>query len=1079
MRPGLSGLALALLCLLGLSLTATAQQAPEPPQQLQIGVVSTEGATRTLEAWAPTAAFLNRTAAAQDLPYRFAIAPQTLASMTQAVEEGRLDFTLSDPASYVAAEVESGARALLSVGKHWQGHTYDATGALIFARADSPLRDIRQLEGRRVMAVERGDFGGWWLAAQEFRKRRMDPDSALSELIFSGGNQREVVYAVQSGLVDAGVIRAGLLEELAAAGAIDLDDFAPVSALPAEGYPFWVSTPLYPQWVLSALPDVPEPVLAMVINALLTLDVAGPEATAAGGVVWLAPQNYQPVHDLLISLRVRPYENYLLQAANRIFRSYRAPIVGGMALILLSLLFLAYELRRNIRLAEARRNVLQSEVRSKIFYRNAIEDHTVFCMLTQDGVISHVNDRFCTTIDRRRQGLLSHRLSDLLGAGDRDLLMGDIMAAMKAGAPWNGALTLLREDGSSAFVQCTCIPVTGSGDALSEIAVVATDVTQTRKGISEERFNDTLELIEDQVLVLRPASLEILYCNQAAQEMIRPRVGDRWKGRRVGEFIPAEELRALEMRRDALVEGPERRITWEVTTRSGTPYEISLEYVRPDQDEPRLVAIYRDITQRKVAEKAKTEFISTVSHELRTPLTSMKGALGLAMSGSIGDMSDPVKKMVSMASTNCDRLVMLINDILDLEKIEAGKMDFKMEPLDLADLVAAAIEANSFYADKFGVTLRAEIDGEPGTLMTLGDRNRLMQVMDNLLSNASKFSHKGSEVVIRLQPHRGALRLSVRDFGTGIPKAAQPTIFDKFTQADSSDTRSKGGTGLGLSIVRLIVEEHEGAIFFASEVDMGTEFFVDLPRLEGDALIAVDRTEAESQAAAFSDIAAPPLREEELADSFLQLVALLRQRGARVSIESARVTAGQVIKGVGVLGQSSALMWLSEQGRSLLASLCEADVLENRPVSVVEASGKGGVEVEGMLRPVGQADLLSEWLEQQRQDNLLRVMQIEGETGALPPREGVVIARVASTAQALSLVREDRFDLMMFGEFSGDTWVSVLMPLAGGRMAADMPITVIAARGAEVEASRGVVSKFARPAAGSARGKARRWAGRS
>ncbi|GHG85573.1 PhnD/SsuA/transferrin family substrate-binding protein [Pseudodonghicola xiamenensis] len=1078
-RRSLRGLALFLICAIcwisGLQGPVLAQSAA--PETFRIGVLSTEGATRTLEAWAPTAAFLNETAQQQGLPYRFSIEPHTLASLSDVVEQHKIEFALTDPASYVATEVEDGARALLSTARQWQGRTYDMTGALIFTRAESPLRDLRQLAGKRVMAVAPNDFGGWWLAAQEFRKRRMEPEKALSELVFSGGNQREVVYAVQSGLVDAGVVRAGLLEDLADQGAIALKDFAPVSAMPTEDYPFWVSTPLYPEWVLSALPDVPEPVLAMVINALLTVDVDSPEAAAAGGMVWQAPQNYQSVHDLLISLRVRPYENYLLQAANRIFRTYRAPILGGIILILLSLLFLAYELRRNIRLAEQRRNVLQSEVRSKVFYRNAIEEHTVFCMLAQDGSISHVNDRFCSIADQARSRLLSRNLSDLLSEDDRDGALRDIMAAMRAGTSWSGALKLVKADGSAAFVQCTCIPVTGSDDKLSEIAVVASDVTKTRKGISEERFNDTLELIEDQVVVLRPKTLEVLYCNQAAmQRLIKGRVGGKWKGRKVGDFITSDDLRALELRRDALAAGPQRRITWEVTAQSGTPYEISLEYVQPDQDEPRLIAIYRDITQRKVAEKAKNEFISTVSHELRTPLTSMKGALGLALSGSIGDMSDPVKKMVSMASSNCDRLVMLINDILDLEKIEAGKMDFKMEPLNLADLIASAIEANRFYAEKFGVTLRADIDRTDGELITLGDRNRLMQVMDNLMSNASKFSTKGGEIIVRLHPYMGALRLSVRDYGSGIPQTAQATIFEKFTQADSSDTRSKGGTGLGLSIAKLIVEEHKGNIFFVSEEGVGTEFFVDLPRLEDEALIPVKAVPlgvggAVDDAAQHQAIAA--LEAED--DAFRRLIVLLRKAGAQVEFETGRVTASQVAKGVGVLGQSSVLTWLNEQGRGLLAALCDKELLDSRAVSVIEASPSGKPGAEQILRPEGQAEVLADWLQGLGRDKMIRVLEIDGGDGALPSREDVVVARVGTMAQAQKLASEDRFDLLMFSDLSGETRVTALLPLSGGRLPQDLPIMVIAARGAGAEGGRGLVSKFSRPAE-TARGKARRWA---
>ncbi len=1062
----------------------TASFAQDTPQEIEVydvGVLTTEGATRALESWRPTFAFLNQEAELLELPYRFALRPHTVESLSAEVAGGNLDFAITNPALFVAMEVESGARAVLSQAHMWNGRTHNEIGAVVFVRTDSSIRRLDQMRGASVMAVSASDFDGWWLAEQEFRRYRLDPDTLLDELIFSGGNQREVVYAVQSGLVDAGVVPAGVLEQLAQEGVIDLADFSPVSLNENADHPFWVSTELYPEWLLSAMPGVSEETLALVINSLLNIQADSTESKAAGDVVWQAPQNYQVVHDLLISLRVRPYENYLVQAIGRIYRAYRWWILGGTTLIVFSLIFLVYQLRRNMMLAEERKNVLQSEIRSKIFYRSAVEEHTVFCMLKPDGRISHVNDSFCETSARARADLLNRPLSELLPKREQEILQDDIMKAMEVGAPWDGPLKILREDGTVAWAQTTVIPVSGAGDELSEIAVVATDMTQTRKGISDESFHDSLELIEDQVVVLRPGSLDLLYMNKAAEaRLLKARMGGVWKDRSAKDIVTESDLRALELRCEALQEGPQRRMTWEVTAQNGTPYEISLEYVQPENDEPRFISIYRDITARKVAEKAKNEFVATVSHELRTPLTSMKGALGLAMSGAIGEMTPQMDKMIGMAANNCDRLVLLINDILDMEKIEAGKMDFKMAPVDMADIVDKALESNKFYAEKFGATMRLHQVDDGNGFMTMGDQNRLTQVMDNLMSNAAKFSEKGSEVIVSLIIHKGRLRFSIRDFGCGIPKSAQATIFDKFTQADMGDTRTQQGTGLGLSIAKLIVESHKGAIFFASEPDIGTEFYVDLPRIVDEELVPLEET---GEPVVFSSIGlnagSDTSQIEDDGQSEVPLfIAQLRSAGFEVEQESGSVNVNQIVSGKGVVGQSSVFNWLTEDGRALVAGLFEREKLSNRDVSVVQAKSVDGNLSDPVVMNGLKANMYSSWLSNipafaGKEGLSFKLMGVGKNSLTKLDSEEASMTAAGDVSQALALADNEEFDAILHFDQVESGHCMTIVPVSGGRLPASVPVIMIVTQVQTAESERGVVSKFSRPS-GAGRGKARR-----
>ncbi len=242
------------------------------------------------------------------------------------------------------------------------------------------------------------------------------------------------------------------------------------------------------------------------------------------------------------------------------------------------------------------------------------------------------------------------------------------------------------------------------------------------------------------------------------------------------------------------------------------------------------VAIRTDITERKEIDRMKSEFVSTVSHELRTPLTSIKGSLGLIRSGVIGELPGKLGSMIDIAYNNSDRLIRLINDILDIEKIEAGKMDFQMSSLNFGQLLEQAVEANKGYGEEHGVSF--VLSSNLPEAMVEGNHDRLMQVLSNLMSNAAKFSHEGGDIEISISQRESCFRVSVADHGTGIPEEFRNKIFGKFSQADSSDTRKKGGTGLGLNITKVIVEQHGGSIGFETETGKGTTFFFDIPKLQ-------------------------------------------------------------------------------------------------------------------------------------------------------------------------------------------------------------------------------------------------------
>jgi PAS domain S-box-containing protein len=237
--------------------------------------------------------------------------------------------------------------------------------------------------------------------------------------------------------------------------------------------------------------------------------------------------------------------------------------------------------------------------------------------------------------------------------------------------------------------------------------------------------------------------------------------------------------------------------------------------------------IMRDVTERYKVDKLKNEFISVVSHELRTPLTSVKGSIGLLLGGAMGKFEPKVIEMLNIANNNCERLVNLINDILDVEKIESGKAEFKLAPINVYELLYDAVHANHAFAEKFKVDVK--LVATDSGVAVLADYNRLMQVLNNLISNAIKFSEPGSAIEVLYAVYNDIVRISVTDHGKGIDKEFQPHLFERFTQGDSSDNRSHAGSGLGLNISKTIIDKLGGKINFISEENMGSTFYVELP----------------------------------------------------------------------------------------------------------------------------------------------------------------------------------------------------------------------------------------------------------
>ena len=374
------------------------------------------------------------------------------------------------------------------------------------------------------------------------------------------------------------------------------------------------------------------------------------------------------------------------------------------------------------------------------------------------------------------------------------------------------------------------------------------------------------------------------------------------------------------------------------------------------------VGLVRDISERRRNDQMKTEFVSTVSHELRTPLTSINGALGLLVAGALGEVPAKMLPMLSIANKNCQRLGRLIDDLLDMEKMAAGKISFDLEVQPLMPLIEQAIEGTQAYAEKFKVSY-AVIESVEGVLARV-DGGRLQQVLTNLLSNAAKFSLPGDQIKITVNVMDKMVRVSVTDHGAGIPKQFHSRIFQKFAQADSSDTRSKGGTGLGLAISKEMIERMNGVIGFSSEEGIGSCFYFDLP---------VWRERSPEAVSSLPSLTADTPRllvVEDEPDIAKLMASMLQRAGYATDIAHDGKSANICLSQHTYVGMTLDLMLPDQSGLSLMRGIRAKTETAQLPIIVVSAFvNEGKLAVNDEVNDI-------DWIQKPFDENqLVRVVQ--------------------------------------------------------------------------------------------------------
>ncbi|MDP7149652.1 MAG: PAS domain S-box protein [Paracoccaceae bacterium] len=1062
----------------------TSNQSPNPPSEVTIGVRAHLGREEAISRWQPTMDYLSTQFPNTEFRLKTYASPSAI---EQGAANKEYDFVITDPGSFAVINVLYGFEEQLTLVNAWDGQLVTRFGSVVFTRRGlQDLNTFEDLKGRSLMAVAPQAFGGWNVARREFKRAGLAPSEDLAELKFADGNQTTVVRAVLDGTVDAGVVRTGTLEWLERQGVIALDEFKILGMRSVPGFPFALSTELYPEWVFADPPNTATAFRHDVLTALAKIETTDRPAVAGDYFGWESATDYDSVVALLRELNAAPFQ-YLGKSSRVQFWQENRVTIGLSTAALVSLIsLLLYALRQRskyVRLYRERARKADSELH---LYHSALDQHSIMSTTNADGVITDVNDRFLEVSGYSRKEIIgkTHDIlhTDLVPAERYE----DMQRTIQAGKIWSGELANRRKDGGIWWVQSTIVPRFGPAGDYAGCTSIRTDVTELKAaqaemnlrhylectagevykflidthaitfsnsaaqrslGLSEEelegrtlfdflsasdaawlrdelaklvgnrratieferdrilpdgrkvathfhiqylhvtgiepRFvatltdiseetetrnlvvelSNTLDAVNDQIFMFWPDTKKFFYANRAAklslglsddelrnmtpsdlvgglspeecgtvlgplirgetrQQVFRRKVttpngeekvmeydirlaspkghkprfiailrdrtehaqaemelmqlrtsldlmddefymfwpesyaftymsknaldrvgwgNEGWRGRHTFDYITKRQQAWLKEKCDELMTGDEKSMTYETIDRNGTPLEIYLRLIEPENEKPRFMSIYRDITEKKQAETAKSEFISTISHELRTPLTSIKGSLRLLKSGVIEATSDRHDQMIEIASMNADRLHDLINDILDWEKIEAGEMSYEFGDTDICAAIQESVELNNGYARQHDVYFKLTAPIEP--VMCRADKGRLQQVFSNLMSNAAKFSDKGMPIDISVTVEGDEAVVAVRDYGAGIPETARPTIFNRFTQADSSTERHKGGTGLGLSISKAIVNTHDGSIGFEDAEGGGTRFYVRLPLLSTNQRSALDQSE--------------------------------------------------------------------------------------------------------------------------------------------------------------------------------------------------------------------------------------------
>ncbi len=668
--------------------------------------------------------------------------------------------------------------------------------------------------------------------------------------------------------------------------------------------------------------------------------------------------------------------------------------------------------------------------------------------LTGEAIFSKALDGTITSWNPGAERIYGFTADEAIGRSQRDLYMANVsdeeyaqvLRRINSGEPSAFEARRQRKDGRELHVLVSTSPIFEQDGTLIGETTVARDITEMKLGqLALAKAERELRVLIDStpaMICYIDRDFHFRMVNKTYAEHFGM-VASEMVGRNFRDLFAPARLRQVEHHFQSAMQGTP--VSYERTSLSagGVECDLLVRYVPNIDDDGSVGGVFvllTDVSELKKLDRMKSEFVSTVSHELRTPLTSIRGSLGLLAGGVAGNLPDEASDLLGIAQKNCERLIKIINDILDIEKIESGDLTVELVRADLMNLVEDAVKQNSGYAAEREVELI--IVERLAAAPVAVDAARIAQVMANLLSNAAKYTSARGRVEVRVTPNGAGFRVLVKDYGPGISPSFRARIFQRFSQSDSSDTRRLGGTGLGLAISKSIIERCSGSIGFESAPGEGATFFFDLPAAAASVGSAGQGAKPRARAQTRRVLVC-----EDDADVANLIQRILGQGGIdSVIARSATAAKAQLADG-GIDAMTLDLGLPDQGGLSLLADLRRIPALRHLPVVVVTASSDkpaglaiGSLEITDWLtKPIDNQRLLDAIGSVALPGTLSVILHVEDDTDIRRIVQGVVerIAKyeaASSLAEARKYLATGRYDLVILDVTLEDGDGTTLLP---------------------------------------------------